>query len=195
MRCLVASSSWMCAGLRSSYGYPHRDFHAARYTGFSGRVMVLGTVGSSGSHGRASNSLSVSPGATRRGGWEWLSIALILWISATSAGSGVCAEAGIAAANSKAVAITHFMVSASLGFQRVQHFSREFARGQPRERCTTMENSAGFDSIAQSEFCGKRVRITGVFGKRKREMIRASPGGGDRGRPENVKTYLNIDSS
>src|SRR5205807_10119518 len=68
-------------------------FHAARNWGFSGRPMVVGRLGSRGSQGRASKSSSFSPGPTTLGGWEWLSMALILLISASNCGSGDWARA------------------------------------------------------------------------------------------------------
>src|SRR5260221_10041035 len=61
------------------------------YCGLSGRVMVVASLGSSGSQGRASRSSSFSPAATNFGGWEWLSMALILLISASNWGSAVFA--------------------------------------------------------------------------------------------------------
>src|SRR5579859_3675590 len=62
------------------------------YCGFSGRVTVVESLGSSGSHGSASYSSSLSPCATSLGGWEWLSMALILLISARSWGSAFWAR-------------------------------------------------------------------------------------------------------
>src|SRR6478736_3483087 len=59
------------------------------YCGLSGRVTVVGSFGSSGSQGSASKSSSFSPGATNFGGCEWLSMALILLISASNWGSAV----------------------------------------------------------------------------------------------------------
>src|SRR5579864_33050 len=62
------------------------------YCGLLGRVMVVGSLGSSGSQGSASKSSSFSPGATNFGGCEWLSMALILLISASNWGSAICAR-------------------------------------------------------------------------------------------------------
>src|SRR6478672_8720300 len=62
------------------------------YCGLSVRVIVVGSFGSRGSQGRASKSSSFSPAATNFGGCEWLSMALILLISASNWGSAVWAR-------------------------------------------------------------------------------------------------------
>src|ERR1051325_7692534 len=92
------------------------------YCGLLGRVMVVGSLGSSGSQGRAAKSSSFSPRATNFGGCEWLSMALILLISASNWGSAVCARS-ITVKRTKArvaaVLLTMEECSSELARQRV----------------------------------------------------------------------------
>src|ERR1041385_262087 len=84
--------------------------------------MVVGLLGSSGSQGRASNSSSFSPEDTNFGGCEWLSMALILLISASNWGSAVCArsvEARKMKARVTVVFLTMEVLSSELARARV----------------------------------------------------------------------------